>query len=219
MFLSNRRQLTALVGAAALFAIHAAPTAAAPVSCPAGTVPAFESPDVTLTPEPNTSMTIWSSSVAVVAFCENLSNPSDTSIRLPGVSVTAVSLFINSTVPSDLTMSISSDGTGAFVSTPPGVTTIQTTGITSDASGNATFIMRASSVSQSFLGNADGTAKLIGMHFDINDPTPSTGTIVLPDEGFVFAQTPELDSLALFGTGALGLLGYATMRMRTRNRK
>jgi hypothetical protein len=30
----------------------------------------------------------------------------------------------------------------------------------------------------------------------------------------IFAQTPELDSIALFGTGAVGMIGYAMMRMR-----
>ena len=28
------------------------------------------------------------------------------------------------------------------------------------------------------------------------------------------SRTPELDSIALFGTGAMGMIGYAMMRMR-----
>jgi hypothetical protein len=34
-----------------------------------------------------------------------------------------------------------------------------------------------------------------------------------------FAATPELDSLALFGTGAAGLAGYALMRLRAARRR
>jgi hypothetical protein len=42
--------------------------------------------------------------------------------------------------------------------------------------------------------------------------------MVFPDEGFVFAQTPELDSIALFGSGALSMVGYALLRARARRR-
>jgi hypothetical protein len=35
--------------------------------------------------------------------------------------------------------------------------------------------------------------------------------------GDVLAQTPELDSLALFASGVAGLIGYATLRRRARN--
>jgi hypothetical protein len=34
--------------------------------------------------------------------------------------------------------------------------------------------------------------------------------------GDVIASTPELDSLALFGTGMLGMLGYGMTRLRAR---
>ena len=37
--------------------------------------------------------------------------------------------------------------------------------------------------------------------------------------GDVIAQTPELDSLALFGTGALGMASYALTRFRARRRR
>ncbi len=33
------------------------------------------------------------------------------------------------------------------------------------------------------------------------------------------AATPELDSLALFGTGAAGMVGYVLMRVRARRRQ
>ena len=35
----------------------------------------------------------------------------------------------------------------------------------------------------------------------------------------IFAQTPELDSLSLFGVGAAGLVGYSLMRRRARSRR
>ena len=48
---------------------------------------------------------------------------------------------------------------------------------------------------------------------------PSTGYVLKPGTfGDVLAATPELDSLALFGTGALGLVGYALMRRRAARR-
>jgi hypothetical protein len=49
---------------------------------------------------------------------------------------------------------------------------------------------------------------------------PATGKILQPGTfGDVLAQTPELDSLALFGTGALGILGYGITRMRAARRR
>jgi hypothetical protein len=209
--------LAVLAGAAAVLAVGITPAAATPAVCPGGRVAAFEAPDVTLAPEPNSSFTVWSSPVTVLAFCEDLNHPEDVSVPLGGATVSAVSLF-NSSGIADLTISVSTDGNGGFVATPPGVTTIMTSGITSDSAGNATFIMRAQSTNSSFLGNSDGTPKLIGMHFDINLPDMKSTSIVLPDEGFVFAQTPELDSVVLFGSGALGLAGYALVRMRARRR-
>lgn len=37
--------------------------------------------------------------------------------------------------------------------------------------------------------------------------------------GGIWAQTPELDSIALFGTGALGMAGYGLMRLRLLRRR
>src|SRR5258708_37824782 len=91
-----RNRLAILAGAAALVAIAVTPAAAAPVQCPAGRTPAFESPDVILTPEPNTDFTIWSSPVTVLAFCEDPAHPEDVSVPLSGVNVSAVSLFNSS---------------------------------------------------------------------------------------------------------------------------
>lgn len=45
----------------------------------------------------------------------------------------------------------------------------------------------------------------------------SSGAILHPGtQGDIIAQTPELDSLLLFGPGAAGLLGYAGLRLRAR---
>ncbi|MBV9172330.1 MAG: hypothetical protein JOZ81_19830 [Chloroflexi bacterium] len=209
-------RLAVLGGAAALLAIGVVPASAAGV-CAGTRVPAFESPDITLTPD---SSNVWSSPVTIKAYCEDFANPSDTSMPLANVSVSGVSVVSADAVP-DLQASVSPDGKGAFQSVPdtfPGAV-FQMSGLTTDASGNATFTMRATSTSHPFLGGANGAAQLIGAHFDY-----STGLVgkpvwfVMPDEGKIFAQTPELDSLVLLGSGALGMLGYATMRMRGRRR-
>jgi hypothetical protein len=48
---------------------------------------------------------------------------------------------------------------------------------------------------------------------------PINGRILGPFAGGdIVAQTPELDSLALFGTGALGMLGYGLTRVRAARR-
>jgi hypothetical protein len=62
-----------------------------------------------------------------------------------------------------------------------------TSDVTSGAGANAAFVMRATTTSSddSFLGNPDGTPRLIGMHFDVDFPYGSTGQMVFPDEGFV----------------------------------
>jgi hypothetical protein len=46
---------------------------------------------------------------------------------------------------------------------------------------------------------------------------PKLGPLKPGTFGDVLAQTPELDSLALFASGVAGLIGYATLRRRARN--
>ncbi len=49
---------------------------------------------------------------------------------------------------------------------------------------------------------------------------PLTGGIRQPGNfGDIVAQTPELDSLALFGTGAMGIFGYGLTRLRAARRR
>src|SRR5438270_421187 len=49
---------------------------------------------------------------------------------------------------------------------------------------------------------------------------PVTGSTLHPGTfGDVLAQTPELDSLVLFGLGAAGMASYALTRIRSRRRR
>ncbi len=49
---------------------------------------------------------------------------------------------------------------------------------------------------------------------------PATGATLRPGTfGDILAQTPELDSLALFGSGAAGLVGYGLTRIRAQRRR
>jgi hypothetical protein len=54
----------------------------------------------------------------------------------------------------------------------------------------------------------------------MSEPKLGGGTITYNtgDFGDVVAQTPELDSLALFGSGALSLLSYVGLRRRARSK-
>jgi hypothetical protein len=80
--------------------------------------------------------------------------------------------------------------------------------------------MRASSQSNPAL-SPDGSATEVGLQFETGFATPSSGgtlPIFMLGGGQIFAQTPELDSLVLFGSGAAGLAGYGLMRIRARRR-
>jgi hypothetical protein len=49
---------------------------------------------------------------------------------------------------------------------------------------------------------------------------PGTGATLHPGTfGDILAQTPELDSLALFGSGAVGIIGYSLTRLRVSKRR
>jgi hypothetical protein len=73
----------------------------------------------------------------------------------------------------------------------------------------------------------DGVASMaVGTHLEVvaegyGTPLidPVTGATLKPGTfGDVLAQTPELGSVALFGSGALGMAGYALMRLRAGRR-
>jgi hypothetical protein len=86
--------------------------------------------------------------------------------------------------------------------------------------GSATFVISspdnllAPGISENFVG-VDVQVVSEAWGGSMQDPT--TGRIVTVGTfGDVFAQTPELDSLALFGSGAVGMLGYGLTRLRAR---
>lgn len=70
-------------------------------------------------------------------------------------------------------------------------------------------------------------AEDVGMQFQVVSAAfgapltdPLTGSTLHPGTmGDILAQTPELDSLALFGTGALGMLAYGLTRVRAARRR
>jgi hypothetical protein len=70
-------------------------------------------------------------------------------------------------------------------------------------------------------------AQDVGMHFQVVTEgfgstltDPLTGSTLHPGTmGDILAQTPELDSLALFGTGVLGMFGYGLTRLRAATRR
>ncbi len=83
--------------------------------------------------------------------------------------------------------------------------------------GSATFTLTSHTPNLNLQVSTDPTADgAIGSHtetviaaFGQNISGPP-----IAQEGGIFAATPELDSIALFGTGAMGMAGYAIMRMR-----
>jgi hypothetical protein len=98
------------------------------------------------------------------------------------------------------------------------------TGLSSNRDGIISFAMRANSFSHPNL-SPTGEATEIGLDvqflYQIPSDTSPTGwlPIRMKTEGELFAATPELDSLALFGTGAAGLAAYALMRTRAHGRR
>jgi hypothetical protein len=170
--------------------------------------------------------------VTITVACGDPSNPEVQTTPLAGVYVTGVYVK-NATTIEDLNVSVSSDGTGAYQLVPPSscpttdpTCTIapplgvlfMTPNVVSDANGNATFTMMAKSVSTPFLGGPNDSPQFIGMQLDFSLGTTSGSAFVGYDEGNIFAATPELDSIALFASGAAGLAGYAMLRMRARRR-
>jgi hypothetical protein len=90
------------------------------------------------------------------------------------------------------------------------------TNLTSDANGLVNFTLDAYSPSHANLADVP---QPLGMHFDVTTaiPAPGGGTVSvgwLSGTGGIFAETPELDSLFLFGSGAMGMAGYVLMRRR-----
>jgi hypothetical protein len=220
-----RTHLAVLGGAVVCFlAAGATPTSAAMEACPAGTPAYFTGAAVYLGQEPDSN--IWSSPVTLTAYCGRI----DPDHVLTGVAVTGVlasstgaipQLYAsaNGNTPDTLLPENSVPGLpfpGAVLQTPPGLRT--------DSEGHATFTLRAYSPVQPFLAGPDGAPQLIGLQLDMGVGTGITHTgetfpVPVGGYGGIFAATPELDSLALFGSGAVGMAGYALTRFRARRRR
>ena len=109
---------------------------------------------------------------------------------------------------------------GAFQNLPILQWVILADGLTSDANGQVNFTVALYSPSHADLSGVSGSPQAIGFQMDVDTSVPSPsgglfgGGLLLGSQ--IYAQTPELDSLILFGSGAAGLAGYALIRRRAR---
>ena len=227
------KRLAVLTGAAALLAMGVTPAAADSSNpCPSGTNPYFSSPNIYLG-EQNlgapTQTGIWMDKVTVSAFCWD-GHIGDPQTPLQGVSVTGLSVVSSGAVPGLVAMV---QGGGTWQTVPllgSGLVTLPTpAGVTTDQDGQATFTFEATTLNpdgsvntNTFLALPGGGTSWVGLDLELGTGTgvglngPS-GSEPLGG-GLVFAQTPELDSVFLFGSGAMSLAGYAMLRMRARRR-
>ena len=118
-------------------------------------------------------------------------------------------------------ISIDTSGTttpnSMFTITGPGVTTPGNPVVIGPFDGFGSFTVRGAS---NLLPPGVASAQ-VGVNYDVVTQawgTPLGGPLSAGGsaDGTVFARTPELDSIALFATGALGLLSYAALRRRAR---
>jgi hypothetical protein len=195
-----------------LLAIGSSPVAAAVQTC--NDVAYFTASVVYLGVEHGTD--IWSTPVIMHAYCGGVGPE----FALADVRVTNIRVASNGTIPG---LMASVDGSApATLLTKTGVDLNMPPNVVTDSTGAVQFMLRAMSTEHPFLAKADASPQLIGMHFEsaVGNGGADPATYELPFEvgGGVFAATPELDSLVLFGSGAAGLAGYALMRFRGRRR-
>jgi len=209
----NWKRLAALASVVGMMALGAMPAAAQSAACAESDL-YFAWSEVNLMQEAGSN--IWSSPVTVSAFCKDAANP------IVGATIRQLTVVSNL---SFLEGTLRPEGPyeqltlfGADLDAPTGVIT--------DASGHATLILRVRDTSATgYLADtleASGKPAIpIGLHIEYatatSDLIAGDGTYALGG-GFVYAATPELGSLALFGTGAMGMAGYAMMRFRARRR-
>jgi hypothetical protein len=209
----NWKRLFALAGAVGIMALGAMPAAAQSAPC-AETDLYFSWSDTNLMQEAGSN--IWSSPLTISAFCKDEAHP------IVGATITRLTVVSNY---SYLEGSIQPGDT--FIGlTPWGANLEAPANVLTDTSGHATVTLRVrDSSATGYLADAlDASGKAaipIGLHIEwataTGDAITGDGTYLL-GAGTVFAATPELDSLALFGTGAMGMAGYAMMRFRARRR-
>jgi len=220
-----RNRLAVAASAMALLAVGASPVSAAVSTCPAGTPAFFTGSTVYLELEGVNN--VWSSPVTLYAYCGSI----DPDHLLTNVAVTGVLATSTGTIPE---LEATADGSDPSAQNPPiflstafpGMALPTPAGLATDGAGKVTFMLRAYSPVQAILTGPDGAPQLIGLQLDYGSGTgtydlgsgPQTYQYPVGGFGGIFAATPELDSLALFGSGALGLVGYGLMRMRARRR-
>jgi hypothetical protein len=225
MLTRYRNRVAVAAGVIALLAIGASPASAAMNTCLAGTPAFFTGSTVYLELEGVNN--VWSSPVTLYAYCGSV----DQDHLLANVAVTGVLATSAGSIPQ---LEATADGSDPSAQNPPiflstafpGMSLPTPAGLATDAGGKVTFTLRAYSPAQAILTGPDGAPQLIGLQLDYGSGTgtydvgngPQTYQYPVGGFGGLFAATPELDSLALFGSGALGLAGYGLMRMRARRR-
>ncbi len=217
-----RNRCGVLCATSALLAVAALPATASADSC---ATPYFSAPfNIYLGLEgPDTR--ISSTDVTVYAYCGSPDNPL-ANVLVTGVSVTGLpALQLEGSANGDVPNIPLPAG---FPTAPANLTTISAAnpqGLTTDATGHVTFKLRVQSLDPSIsqLALPSGAPRFVGLYlsFGYNEPPGAPFDPSNPDAfagGKVWAATPELDSILLFGTGAAGMAGYALTRMRARRR-
>jgi hypothetical protein len=215
--------LLALAGGVALLGMGVAPASAAVSSC--DTTAYFTGSTVTLQPESwsQTGVMVFSSPVTLTAYCGSVQPGNE----LSGV---PINVYADSLTITDLKLSI--DGSYPSQTAPIGLPMLQLTpasgGLVTDASGRATFTLRAVSESHPDLSGPQGSAQPLGLQFDLGTApgslTPVSwfgglfGSGNVGAGGVIYAATPELDSLLLFGSGIASMAGYVVLRRRAAGR-
>ncbi len=202
-----------LGGSLGLLILGTMPASAAMTTCPSGTPTYFTGSTVYLEPQ-DSNPNVWSSPVTLYAYCGSV----DTGHALSNVAVTAVMASSTGAIPQ---LEASVDGTHFQTLTLgfPGTALTMPPNLVTNAAGMVQFTLYAQSPVRSFLAGPDGAPQLIGLQLDYGSSTVSNldgSTYQAPVGGFggIFAQTPELDSFLLFGSGAAGLASYGLLRLR-----
>ena len=197
-----RFAIGAAVGFATLAVCSALPTAAAPAPDNCGQ-PNFSIGVAYLSLQSATNVTMmaqldgsYARDVTARVFCTD-----DTGKDIGEVTGSQIKVWVDSTKDIRVNGAQATSASPAILSAPDGFVTFT-----------------ISSTDPNLLNTASGEWRaLVGR--DTSLIAVAFGTTVGANEtpgqwGNIWAQTPELDSLALFGTGALGMAGYGLTRLR-----